>query len=164
MAVLPGAVIGFLGGGQLGRMSAMAARSLGYGVEVLDPDADCAASAVADRVIVGGFDDVQAATEIAAQAAVITYEIEKIDVAVARRVETTTPLRPSSRVLQIVQDRLTQKQFLQAKGIPVGPFLPAASADEVRAAAVSLGGPVRPTQGAAGRLRWTWAGAGSHPR
>jgi 5-(carboxyamino)imidazole ribonucleotide synthase len=143
VSVLPGAVIGFLGGGQLGRMSAIAARSLGYGVQVLDPDAGCAASAVADHVVVGGFDDASAAAELAKGAAVVTYEIEKIGVAAARVVEGITPLRPSSHILEVVQDRLTQKQFLTSAGIPVGPYLPATSATEARDAFRALGGPVR---------------------
>jgi 5-(carboxyamino)imidazole ribonucleotide synthase len=143
MRVLPGMTIGFLGGGQLGRMSAIAARSLGYGVRVLDPDVNCAASAVADHVVVGGFDDIAAAQELAADSAVVTYEIEKIGVAAAKAVEATRPLRPSSRVLEIVQDRLTQKEFLTAAGIPVAPYLPAANAPEAARAARTLGGPVR---------------------
>ncbi len=143
MSVLPGASIGFLGGGQLGRMSAMAARSLGYGVQVLDPDPNCAASAVADRVIVGAFDAEAAAAELATATAVVTYEIEKIGLPAARAVETRTPLRPSSHVLEVVQDRLTQKRFLQSAHIPVGPYAEAASAEDASRAVVDLGGPVR---------------------
>jgi 5-(carboxyamino)imidazole ribonucleotide synthase len=143
VSVLPGSSIGFLGGGQLGRMSAMAARSLGYGVQVLDPDPHCAASAVADRVIVGAFDDETAAGELAAGTAVVTYEIEKIGLGAARAVEARTRLRPSSRALEVVQDRLTQKRFLQGAEIPVGPYAEASSAAEARRAAVELGGPVR---------------------
>jgi len=128
--VLPGSSIGFLGGGQLGRMSAIAARSLGYGVQVLDPDPNCAASAVADHVVVGAFDDEGAARELAASSAVVTYEIEKIGLLAARAVEARTPLRPSSRVLEVVQDRLTQKRFLEGAGIPVGPYAEASTDDE----------------------------------
>src|SRR5947207_12952374 len=76
--IRPGATIGILGGGQLGRMTAMAARTLGYNVHVLDPDANCSASAVADRVIAARFDDADAAAELAQHCDVVTLEIEQI--------------------------------------------------------------------------------------
>ena len=77
-AILPGGTIGILGGGQLGRMMTLAARTLGYHVLVLDPDPNCAASAVADRVIAARFDDATAAAELARHCDVVTVEIEKI--------------------------------------------------------------------------------------
>ena len=81
MAIIaPGSTIGILGGGQLGRMTAMAARTLGYNVHVLDPDADCAASPVADRVVAAKFDDAAAAADLARNCSVITLEIEQIGV------------------------------------------------------------------------------------
>src|SRR5437763_8828446 len=76
--ILPPATIGILGGGQLGRMTALAARSLGYGVQVLDPDADCAARPVVDRVVVAPFDDADGARMLARECGVITIEIEQI--------------------------------------------------------------------------------------
>ncbi|HEX4913423.1 MAG TPA: hypothetical protein VFV51_05685, partial [Vicinamibacterales bacterium] len=80
--VAPGATIGILGGGQLGRMTALAARSMGYRLHVLDPDAECAAAPVADRVVAAAFDDVDAARELARHCDVITLEIEQIATAV----------------------------------------------------------------------------------
>ena len=78
--IAPGSTIGILGGGQLGRMTAMAARVLGYQVHVLDPDAQCAASAVADRVVAAKFDDADAAADLASHCDVVTLEIEQIGV------------------------------------------------------------------------------------
>ena len=80
--ILPPATIGILGGGQLGRMLALAARSLGYRIAVLDPNADCPAAGVADRVITAAYDDPGAGLELAAASAVVTYEFEQIDPAV----------------------------------------------------------------------------------
>ncbi len=140
MAILPGAQIGILGGGQLGRMTAMAAQSLGYGVRVLDPDPHCAASAVADEVIVSPFDDPAGAETLARKSAVVTYEIEQIGQAALAAAERHAPVRPSPAVLAIVQDRLTQKDWLSQHGFPVGPYRPASSAADVEAAAQALGG------------------------
>jgi 5-(carboxyamino)imidazole ribonucleotide synthase len=139
LPILPGAQIGILGGGQLGRMTAMAAQSLGYGVRVLDPDPHCAASAVADEVIVSAFDDPAGAEALARKSAVLTYEIEQIGQAALAAAERHAPVRPSPAVLAIVQDRLTQKEWLARHGFPVGPFRAAASAAEVAAAAQALG-------------------------
>ena len=142
-AILPGATIGILGGGQLGRMTALAARELGYGVAVLDPDPDCAARGVADRVVIGAFDDPAAAAELARGAAVVTYEIEKIAVASLDAVREHAPLRPSPSVLEVVQDRAAQKHWLTAHDFPVGPWRQADSAAEVAAAVGALDGPCR---------------------
>ena len=76
--VMPGATIGIFGGGQLGRMTAMAARTLGYHVHVLDPSADCAARAVVDRVVAAPFDDADAAADFARHCNVVTLEIEQV--------------------------------------------------------------------------------------
>ncbi|MFI5372197.1 MAG: 5-(carboxyamino)imidazole ribonucleotide synthase [Candidatus Eisenbacteria bacterium] len=136
-AILPGAVIGILGGGQLGRMTALAARELGFGVWVLDPDPDCAARGVADRVITGAFDDAVAAEELARGVSVVTYEIEKIDPGVLAAVVRHAPLRPRSEILAVVQDRAAQKRWLSSHGYPVGPWREAdtesALAESVRA-------------------------------
>jgi len=130
VAILPGASLGILGGGQLGRMTAMAARSLGYGVRILDPDPRCAASAVADEVIVSPFDAPAGAARLAEGSAVVTYEIEKIAPEALAAAERFAPVRPSPAVLALVQDRLTQKEWLLERGFPVGPFRPLAAAAE----------------------------------
>jgi 5-(carboxyamino)imidazole ribonucleotide synthase len=90
----PGATIGILGGGQLGRMTGMAARSLGYDVHVLDPDPHCPASAIASRTVAARFDDADAAASLAERCAVVTLEIEQIGSAALAAVAARTPLRP----------------------------------------------------------------------
>ena len=93
-AILPGATLGILGGGQLGRMTAMAARTLGYHLAALDPDPSCAARFVVETCITAAFDDVPAARELASRANVVTVEIEKISVDVLRAIQETIPTRP----------------------------------------------------------------------
>ncbi len=142
-AILPGATIGFLGGGQLGRMSAMAARALGYRVAVLDPDPSCAAASVADEVLVAPFDDAVAADALARRSSVVTFEIERIGIEAARAAARRSPLRPGPGVLEVIQDRARQKAFLASRGVPLGPWAPAPGAAEALAAAQAWGAPVR---------------------
>jgi 5-(carboxyamino)imidazole ribonucleotide synthase len=137
--VLPGATIGILGGGQLGRMMTLAARVLGYHVIILDPDPGCAAGAVADRVIAARFDDVAAATELARACDVITVEIEKIGADAMAAASAIVPVRPGGHVLHIIQDRARQKRWLAERGFPVGPFWVASTADELAAAMKEAG-------------------------
>jgi 5-(carboxyamino)imidazole ribonucleotide synthase len=133
-AILPGATIGFLGGGQLGRMTAFAARSMGYDVQVLDPDAACASRAVASRTITARFDDIAAAVELAKACDVVTLEIEQIHPDVLDAVAAHTTLRPGRAPVYIIQDRIRQKQWLQAQGFPLGAFVAATTAAEVEEA------------------------------
>ncbi len=142
-AILPGATIGILGGGQLGRMAALAARGMGYGVAVLDPDPACAAGAVADRVITAAFDDAAAAAELARASSVVTWEIERVGAAAAAAVAAVAPLRPGVECLTLVQDRERQKAWLEANGFPVGPWRAADGATAIAHALSSLGGPCR---------------------
>src|SRR5881275_2092544 len=112
MAIIPpGSTIGILGGGQLGRMTAMAARSMGYSVHVLDPDAECSASPVADRVVAAKFDDADAAADLARHCDVVTLEIEQIGVAALEAATRHAPLRPAASILRIIQDRALQKRW-----------------------------------------------------
>ena len=135
----PGATIGILGGGQLGRMTGMAARSLGYDVHVLDPDPNCPASAIASRTVAARFDDADAAASLAERCAVVTLEIEQIGTAALAAVSARAPLRPNAAAVHIIQDRIRQKQWLDANGFPVGPFRAVSSRDEAIAAHQSLG-------------------------
>jgi 5-(carboxyamino)imidazole ribonucleotide synthase len=137
--VAPGSTIGILGGGQLGRMTAMAARTLGYHVHVLDPDAGCAAGAVADRVVPARFDDADAAAELARHCDVVTLEIEQIGPAALSAAARHAPLRPSATILEVVQDRAVQKRWLSERGFPVGPYREVTNAAELAAAARALG-------------------------
>jgi 5-(carboxyamino)imidazole ribonucleotide synthase len=137
--ILPGATIGILGGGQLGRMTGMAARSLGYDVQVLDPDPDCPARAIASRTITARFDDAEAAAELARDCDVVTLEIEQIAKPSLEAVAAIAPLRPRAEAIFTVQDRLRQRAWLDAHGFPVGPYRAVGSADECAAAVAALG-------------------------
>lgn len=143
MAVFPGSTIGILGGGQLARMGAMAARAMGYRVVVLDPDPACCAAVVADACIAAPLDDVQAALRLAEQSAVVTYDIEKIGAAVTEAVAAQRPLRPGGHVVRMVQDRATQKDWLRTQGFPVGPYAVVDTAAEVAQAVQGWGRPGR---------------------
>ena len=137
--ILPGATIGILGGGQLGRMTAMAARTLGYDVHVLDPDPECAARPVVDRLVTARFDDADAAADLAQHCDVVTLEIEQIATASLDAASRHAPVRPSSRLLGIIQDRALQKRWLVNAGFPVGPYDEVADLDAVRRAIGRLG-------------------------
>ena len=139
MAILPPATIGILGGGQLGRMTALAARAMGYGVQVLDPAADCAAAPVVDRVVVGGFDDAGAATDLARQCDVITIEIEQIAPRALEAARAHAPVRPGAHVLAMVQDRARQKRWLGEQGVPIGPYADVTTSDDLVRAVAELG-------------------------
>jgi 5-(carboxyamino)imidazole ribonucleotide synthase len=141
--ILPPATIGIIGGGQLGRMLAMAARAMGYRIAIMDPDPDCPSASVADELIVGGYDDVAAAVRLAGASAVVTYELEHVAAAVGRAVAETRPLRPSVRALEVTQDRLAERRFLESAGAAVAPWLEVWTKDELETAATSLGWPLR---------------------
>lgn len=137
--IAPGSTIGILGGGQLGRMTAMAARVLGYHVHVLDPDPQCAASAVADRVVAAKFDDADAAADLASHCDVMTLEIEQIGVAALEAAARHAPLRPAASILSVVQHRGRQKRWLAQNGFPIGDYRDVANVSEIESAARDLG-------------------------
>lgn len=139
----PPATIGILGGGQLGRMLGMAARAMGYRVAVLDPDPGCPAAAIADSVVDGGYDDVDAALRLADVSDVVTYELEHVAAAVVEAVETRVPVRPGRGPLLITQDRLAERRFVEDAGIAVAPWREVRSVADTRAAADTLGLPLR---------------------
>ncbi len=138
--ILPGATIGILGGGQLGRMTAMAARPIGYHVHALDPDERCAARFVVERLVVAAFDDDFAAADLARRSDVVTLEIETISLAALAAAERYAPVRPGRHVLEIVQDRGLQRAWLKKHGFPQGPFEEVADAASLHAALERLGG------------------------
>jgi 5-(carboxyamino)imidazole ribonucleotide synthase len=137
--VPPGSTIGILGGGQLGRMTAMAARTMGYNVHVLDPDALCAASAVADRVVAAKFDDADGAADLARHCDVVTLEIEQIGVDALAAAMRHAPVRPSPSILSIVQDRSKQKAWLRDHHFPVGTYRDVSTLEDLEGAARDLG-------------------------
>ena len=140
--VRPGALIAILGGGQLGRMTAMAARTMGYRVRVMDPEAGCPASFVVDETIVGRWDDVDAARRLATGADAVTLEIEQIGVDALSAVARIAPLRPGVEPIRIIQDKTLQKIWLADEGFPVGAFRVVESDAELQEAVQSLGGRV----------------------
>jgi 5-(carboxyamino)imidazole ribonucleotide synthase len=139
MSILPPATIGILGGGQLGRMTALAARSMGYAVQVLDPNPDCAARPVVDRVVVAPFDDPDGAALLASECDVITIEIEQIAPAALEAALRHAPVRPGASILRIVQDRARQKEWLAKHDVPIGPYAVVESAEALADAARTLG-------------------------
>ena len=138
--VRPGGLIAILGGGQLGRMTAMAARTMGYRVRVMDPEAACPASFIADETIVGRWDDVTAARRLATGADAVTLEIEQIGVDALSEVARIAPLRPGIEPIRIIQDKTLQKAWLAEAGFPVGAFRVVRSEAELHEAVAALGG------------------------
>lgn len=140
-ALRPGATIGIVGGGQLGRMLAMAAARLGYRTIVLEPQADCPAAQVANAHIVGAYDDPEALAELARRCDVVSFEFENVPLAAAEALARgPAPLHPPARALDVAQDRLTEKTFLNGLGIATAEFRPADSEADARAALEVLGG------------------------
>lgn len=137
----PPATIGILGGGQLGRMLGFAARAMGYRVAVLDPDPDCPAAAIADRLVVAPYDSVEGARELAEGSDVVTYELEHVDAAVVDAVDEVRPVRPGPYPLRVTQDRLAERRFVESRGIAVAPWREVRDVDAVMAAAAELGHP-----------------------
>jgi 5-(carboxyamino)imidazole ribonucleotide synthase len=138
-AIVQGSTIGILGGGQLGRMTAMAARSLGYRVQVMDPDPSCPARFVVDACFVGSWDDARAAADLARGCDVITLEIEQISIASLEAAARHAPVRPGKEILAMVQDRIQQKNWLQDQGYPVGAYRAIYSEDDLLQAVAELG-------------------------
>jgi 5-(carboxyamino)imidazole ribonucleotide synthase len=138
--ILPGATIGIFGGGQLGRMTAMAARNMGYRILVLDPDPACPARFVVDGCIEAGWDDSREAANLARGCDVVTLEIEQISAASMEAAASYAPVRPSGAMLAMIQDRIEQKDWLRKNRFPVGDYRAVRSLDELREAVAALGG------------------------
>ena len=137
---MPDTAIGIVGGGQLGRMLAMAAARLGYRVIVLDPDAACPAAQVANAQIVAAYDDVAALRDLAARTSVVTYEFENVPVAQIRAAVTTVPLYPPAEALEVAQDRVVEKAFLNGIGVATAEWRAIDSVAELGHALVELDG------------------------
>jgi len=139
--ILPGATIGVLGGGQLGRMFAMAARRLGYRVHTLAPEDDTPTAQVADVAVNAPYDDLDAVRRFARGVDVVTFEFENVSAAAAAAAEACAVVRPSGRALQITQHRVREKTFLADHGLPVTPFASVQSEAELQAALERIGCP-----------------------
>ena len=142
--IAPPATIGILGGGQLGRMLALAARELGYRIAVLDPDEHAPASGIADSMQVAAYDDVGAALRMAAECSVITYELEHVGPAVVAALDDRRrPIRPGPYPLKLTADRIAERRFVEANEGRVAEWREVAGAAEVLHAAAELGYPLR---------------------
>lgn len=137
----PGATIGVLGSGQLGRMFAIAARRMGYRVHTYSADDDTPTGQVADREWQASYDDLDRVREFAKGVSVVTFEFENIPSATANAAAELAPVRPGGNVLYITQHRLREKTFLREHGFPVVPFAAVRSIDELTSALAKLGCP-----------------------
>lgn len=139
--ILPGATLGVLGAGQLGRMFIQAAHRLGYRVHVLAPEVDTPAGQFADHAVVAEYDDVDAVAAFARSVQVITFEFENVPSRTAEAAARHAPVRPSGQVLNTSQHRIREKTALRDAGLPVTPFHAVRSRDDLDRAIASLGTP-----------------------
>jgi 5-(carboxyamino)imidazole ribonucleotide synthase len=139
--ILPGATIGVLGSGQLGRMFALAARRMGYRVHTFSPHTHTPTGQVADLEVSASYDDLEAVRQFAGGVSVVTFEFENIPAATAQAAGEFAPVRPGGSVLHITQHRLREKTFLAGNGYPVTAFRVVRSADDLRSALRELGCP-----------------------
>ncbi len=140
-SILPGSTIGVLGGGQLGRMFAMAARRLGYRVHTLAPEDDTPTGQIADVEINASYDDLDAVARFAQNVDVVTFEFENVSAAAAAAAEAHAIVRPSGRALHIAQHRIREKTFVADLGVAVTPFAPVRSDAELASAIRTIGTP-----------------------
>jgi 5-(carboxyamino)imidazole ribonucleotide synthase len=137
----PNATIGIIGGGQLGRMSAMAAARLGYRCHILTQQQDDPAVQVAQGVTLGDYEDSTTLRHFAAAVDVVTFEFENISAEGLDLLASLRPVRPSPEILRISQNRIAEKTFLHAAGAPTAPWRAVRSLDELQKAAAELGLP-----------------------
>ncbi|HEU4841876.1 MAG TPA: ATP-grasp domain-containing protein, partial [Ilumatobacteraceae bacterium] len=130
--VVPPATIGVLGGGQLGRYTVVAARLMGYGTVVLEPDPAAPAGRVADLHVVAPYDDVDALDRLAATCAVVTTEFENPPAAALERLAADVLVAPAAAAVAVAQDREAEKSFLRAAGLPTAPWVAAGPGGSVR--------------------------------
>ena len=132
--ILPGATLGVLGSGQLGRMFAIAARRMGYRVHAYSPDRETPTGQVADLEIDADYEDLSALTAFASKVDIVTFEFENVPSVATERVAQYAPVRPRREVLHTIQSRCREKGFLAGNGFPVAPFVPVDSREELTAA------------------------------
>ncbi|HYC44144.1 MAG TPA: 5-(carboxyamino)imidazole ribonucleotide synthase [Burkholderiales bacterium] len=136
--IFPDAMLGLLGGGQLGRMFTLAAHSMGYRVTVLDPDPYSPAGAIADVHIKAAYQDAEALQQLADTCAAVTTEFENVPARSLRWLEAHCTVRPTGGSVEIAQDRILEKRFLKGGGLPVAPFAEVNAADDCDRAPESL--------------------------
>ncbi|MDF2440149.1 MAG: 5-(carboxyamino)imidazole ribonucleotide synthase, partial [Abditibacteriota bacterium] len=132
--ILPGATIGVLGSGQLGRMFTLAARRMGYRVHTFSPDEDTPTGQVADLEIQAEYADTQRVADFARDVDVVTFEFENVPAAAVEACASQAPVHPRGEVLYITQNRLREKTWLARRGFPVAPFRHVRGLSEVQAA------------------------------
>jgi 5-(carboxyamino)imidazole ribonucleotide synthase len=140
-AILPGATVGVLGSGQLGRMFAIAARRMGYRVHTLSPDSDTPTGQIADKEYENSYEDLDAVREFARGVEVVTFEFENVPAESVEAAAKLVPVRPSGAVLHTTQNRLREKTFLSTHGFPVTAFRHVNSPESLSAALEELGYP-----------------------
>ncbi len=139
--IAPGAALGVLGGGQLGRMFAIAARRMGYRVHVFAPEGDSPSGQIADLEVTAPYTDLDALRTFAGGVEVVTFEFENVPVDAIEAVEALAPVRPSALALHTAQQRVREKAFLADHGIPTAPFASALTLDELWDAVARVGTP-----------------------
>jgi 5-(carboxyamino)imidazole ribonucleotide synthase len=139
--ILPGAAIGVLGSGQLGRMFTIAARRMGYRVHTFSPDSDTPTGQVADVEVTAAYDDLDQVRAFARQVSVVTFEFENVPAATAAAAERCAPVRPGGSILHTTQQRIREKAFLTAAGLPLTPYREVRSLDDLTQAVRELGTP-----------------------
>ncbi|HUQ15142.1 MAG TPA: 5-(carboxyamino)imidazole ribonucleotide synthase [Gemmatimonadales bacterium] len=132
--ILPGATLGVLGGGQLGRMFVLQARTMGYRVMVLDPDPHSPAGQMADVHLRAAYSDPHALDRLAAACAAVTTEFENVPAEALERLERSCRVRPPVKAVAVAQDRISEKSFLERAGFSTAPFRPVRNEEELRAA------------------------------
>jgi 5-(carboxyamino)imidazole ribonucleotide synthase len=139
--IAPGATLGVLGSGQLGRMFTIAARRMGYRVHTFSPDEDTPTGQVADLEVTAAYDDLDALRAFARHVDVVTFEFENVPIEAIDAIESLAPVRPSGVALHSAQDLAREKTFLADRGIPTAPFARAATLDELWDAVARVGTP-----------------------
>lgn len=147
--LLPNSTIGIIGGGQLGRMMALAAKEMGYKVIVLDPTVDAPCAQVADEQIVANYTDLNALKELAEKSDVVTYEFENVDNDALHSIENSVRIPQGSELLSITQDRILEKAYLESLNINLAPYAVIVDRDDIEQHINSLGYPavLKTTQG-----------------
>jgi 5-(carboxyamino)imidazole ribonucleotide synthase len=136
--ILPGATLGVLGGGQLGRMFTLRARTMGYRVAVLDPDPGSPAGQIADRHVRAGYDDEAAIDAFGSDSAAVTVEFENVPATTLERLARGTIVRPGAMAVAVAQDRIAEKTFLMQSGFMTAPFRAVGNATELAAAVEAI--------------------------
>ncbi|MBM6614376.1 ATP-grasp domain-containing protein [Desemzia sp. RIT804] len=139
--ITPGKTIGIIGGGVLGRMLALSAKKMGYRVGILDPTPDCSAAQAADWQLIGDINDPNLLTEMAFKSDVVTMEAEHVFPESARRVSRTVAFPQGTELLDIAQDRILEKAYLEAANFNIAPYATIVSSEDIETASKELGFP-----------------------